>query len=57
MKANVGGLDRVLRAGWAVFFQRPVWAYIRALPPLTGLLCRCSAYTLLGVRTCNSRVK
>lgn len=64
MKVNVGGLDRVLRIlvglaliGWAVFFQGPVWAWIGILPLLTGLARRCPAYTLLGVRTCRSKVE
>lgn len=64
MKVNVGGLDRVLRIlvglaliGWAVFFQGPVWAWIGILPLLTGLVRRCPAYTLLGVRTCRSKVE
>lgn len=64
MQVNVGGLDRVLRIlvglaliGWAVFFQGPVWAWIGILPLLTGLARRCPAYTLLGVRTCRSKVE
>ena len=59
MKANVGGIDRVLRilvglvlialaatgtVGW--------WGWLGVVPLLTGLIGGCPAYSLLGVNTC-----
>ncbi len=56
---NVGGIDRMLRVllgaalvlaalmGWVGW-----WGWIGVVPLLTGLLARCPAYSLLGVRTC-----
>lgn len=58
---NVGGLDRALRVlvgaalvlaallGWV-----GAWGWIGLLPLLTGLLSRCPAYSLLGIRTCRA---
>ncbi|MFL1463639.1 DUF2892 domain-containing protein [Roseococcus sp. DSY-14] len=58
-EANVGGLDRVLRVAIgaalvlaAVMGWIGAWGWIGLLPLLTGLLSRCPAYSLLGVRTC-----
>ncbi len=58
MKANVGGIDKVLRivvglalVAWAVM-GGPVWAWIGVVPLATGLLGWCPAYTLLGIKTC-----
>ena len=59
MKANVGGIDRVLRilvglvllvlaasgtVGW--------WGWMGVVPLVTGLLRFCPLYSLLGLRTC-----
>lgn len=62
MKANVGGIDRILRIVlglalivWTVAFDGPVWAWIGVVPLLTGLFRFCPAYTLLGIRTCPNR--
>jgi hypothetical protein len=59
MKANVGGIDRVLRilvglvllvlaasgaVGW--------WGWLGVVPLVTGLLRFCPLYSLLGLRTC-----
>jgi len=56
---NVGGIDRALRiivgaalVLWALFASGPTWAWIGILPLVTGLLGRCGAYSLLGIRTC-----
>ncbi len=56
---NVGGLDRVLRIliGAALVLAAALgwigaWGWIGLLPLLTGLLARCPAYSLLGIRTC-----
>jgi membrane-associated protease RseP (regulator of RpoE activity) len=58
MKANVGGIDKILRivAGlaliaWAVM-GGPVWAWIGVVPLLTGLVNFCPFYPLLGMSTC-----
>jgi hypothetical protein len=57
MKANVGGIDRILRivAGlaliaWALM-GGPMWAWIGVVPLATGLINFCPLYTLIGVNT------
>lgn len=61
MKANVGGIDKVLRivAGlaliaWAVM-GGPVWSWIGVVPLATGLMGWCPAYPLLGISTCKTK--
>lgn len=58
MKANVGGIDKILRIvvgialiAWALM-GGPVWAWIGILPLVTGTLGWCPAYTLIGLNTC-----
>ncbi|MEW6292202.1 MAG: DUF2892 domain-containing protein [Pseudomonadota bacterium] len=58
MKANVGGIDRILRivvglalVAWALM-GGPVWAWIGAVPLATGLIGFCPVYPLLGMNTC-----
>lgn len=58
MKANVGGIDRILRIaagagliGWALM-GGPVWAWIGIVPLATGLFKFCPFYPLLKVSTC-----
>ena len=58
MKANVGGIDKILRIvvglaliAWAIL-GGPVWAWIGIVPLATGLLGWCPAYTMLGMNTC-----
>ncbi len=59
MKCNVGGIDRVLRiaAGAVVISlafvgpQTP-WAYLGAIPLLTGIFGICPAYFPVGINTC-----
>jgi hypothetical protein len=58
MKANVGGIDRVIRivAGlaliaWALL-GGPVWAWIGVVALATGLMNFCPAWSLLGINTC-----
>jgi hypothetical protein len=58
MKANVGGIDKVLRIAvgtalitWALL-GGPVWAWLGAIPLATGLFNFCGIYTLLGINTC-----
>ena len=60
MKANVGGIDRILRIVvglalivWAAIpsLGGPVWAWIGMVPLVTGLYKFCPAYALLGMKT------
>jgi hypothetical protein len=58
MKANVGGIDRILRIVvglalivWALM-GGPVWAWIGVVPLATGVLKFCPFYPLLGMNTC-----
>ncbi|GAB3456898.1 DUF2892 domain-containing protein [Massilia terrae] len=62
MKANVGGMDRVLRnivgvaligatlAGWI-----GAWGWIGLLPLVTGVFRFCPAYLPFGLRTCERK--
>ena len=59
MKANVGGIDKVLRIGggvalvaWAALLGGPAWAWIGVVPLATGLTGFCPVYPLLGMNTC-----
>ena len=59
MKANVGGMDRVLRivAGLilvvlAVTQVVGPWGYLGLIVLATGVFRFCGAYTLLGINTC-----
>jgi Protein of unknown function (DUF2892) len=60
MRANVGGIDRILRivAGLALIALAAMnvvglWGYIVGGVVLaTGLFRFCGAYTLLGINTC-----
>lgn len=62
MKANVGGIDRVLRilVGaalilWAAVLAGPVWAWIGVVPLATGLIKFCPLYPILGMNTCGTK--
>ncbi len=64
MKANVGGVDRILRivlglALLAMFFMAEgtlkYVGLIGVVPLLTGLVRFCPLYTLLGVSSCPAR--
>lgn len=57
MKANVGGIDRILRIVvglalivWAIL-GGPVWAWIGVVPLATGLVGFCPVYLPLGLST------
>lgn len=59
MRANVGGIDRVVRilAGLAllsltVIGPQTPWGWLGIVPLATGLFRFCPAYTLLGANTC-----
>lgn len=61
MAYNVGGVDRVLRivVGLALMVLTAthtvgIWGWIGMVPLATGLLGRCPAYTLFGIKTCRS---
>ncbi len=59
MKANVGGIDRILRIAvglalivWVAALNGPIWAWIGVVPLATGLFKFCPFYPLLGMNTC-----
>jgi hypothetical protein len=59
MKANVGGIDRILRivAGLvlialAIAGIGTPWTWIGVVPLLTGIVGFCPVYPLLGISTC-----
>lgn len=59
MKANVGGIDRILRIAvgallivLAALNVIGVWGYIGVLLVATGLFRFCPAYSLFGMNTC-----
>jgi hypothetical protein len=59
MKANVGGIDRILRIvgglaliAWALIGGGPAWAWIGVVTLVTGLINFCPAWSLLGINTC-----
>ena len=61
MKANVGGIDRILRIvvglaliAWALL-GGPIWAWIGVVPLGTALIGFCPLYTLLGMNTCPAK--
>jgi membrane-associated protease RseP (regulator of RpoE activity) len=58
MKANVGGIDKMIRIvvgialiTWAAVFAGPVWAWIGVVPLLTGLFNYCPTYALFGCKS------
>ncbi len=61
MKANVGGIDRILRivlgAGliaWGIYAQN--WLGVLGVPLLfSGLMGQCFLYRLFGISTCRVR--
>lgn len=64
MKKNIGNLERIIRivAGLAIIslaFWGPksLWAYLGAVPLLTGLVGWCPPYAMLGISTCKQTAK
>ena len=62
MKANIGTIDRCLRIlagllliGLSLSGVIGAWGWIGLVPLATGIFRFCPAYTLLGIKTCNSR--
>ncbi len=61
MKANVGGIDRILRIvvglaliAWALL-GGPIWAWIGVVPLATALIGFCPLYPLIGMNTCPAK--
>ena len=61
MKANVGGIDRIVRGvagvgliAWALM-GGPVWAWIGVVPLLTAAIGWCPAYVPFGISTCGKK--
>ena len=58
MKANVGGIDRLLRIvlGLAILgagaYFKSYWGLIGFVPLLTGLIRFCTLYPIVGLSTC-----
>lgn len=59
MKANVGGIDRILRilagivlVALAALGKVGVWGWIGVVPLATGLMGWCPLYPLIGLNTC-----
>jgi hypothetical protein len=59
MKANVGGIDKVLRVvagvalvGLAATDTIGMWGWIGVVPLATGLIGWCPLYPMLGLSTC-----
>ena len=62
MKANVGGIDRVLRiiVGLALIVLAATgtvgwWGWLGIVPLLTGVVGWCPPYALLGFNTCKMK--
>ena len=62
MKANVGGIDRILRIAvgallivLAALNVIGAWGYIGIVPILTGLFRFCPVYMPFGISTCSPR--
>ncbi|MBM6444004.1 YgaP family membrane protein [Pseudomonas mohnii] len=62
MKANIGTIDRSLRIlagllliGLSLSGVIGAWGWIGLVPLATGIFRFCPVYTLLGIKTCNSR--
>ncbi|MDS4040835.1 MAG: DUF2892 domain-containing protein [Candidatus Competibacter sp.] len=61
MQVNVGNSDRIIRivAGLGLIALAATgtvgaWGWIGVVPLLTGVFRFCPAYTVLGIKTCNT---
>lgn len=59
MKKNIGSAERVIRVvaglailSLAVIGPKSPWAFLGAVPLLTGLIGWCPPYAVLGISTC-----
>lgn len=59
MKANVGGIDRILRIvaglvliGLTVTGTIGMWGWLGVVPLATGVIGWCPPYAILGFNTC-----
>jgi len=59
MKANVGGIDRILRIVVGLLLVMLAargsvgsWGYLGLIVLATGVFSFCGAYTVLGINTC-----
>lgn len=62
MKSNEGTIDRALRVivgagilSLAFIGPQTPWAYLGAIPLITGLVGWCPVYALFGLNTCGMR--
>ncbi len=62
MKANVGGIDRLLRVavglaliGLAATGTIGVWGWLGVLPLATGVIGWCPPYAIFGWNTCSAK--
>jgi len=62
MKANVGGIDRILRIaiglvliGLAATNTVGWWGWLGIVPLATGLIGWCPPYAIFGLSTCKTR--
>ena len=62
MKANIGGIDRILRIvvglvlmGLAYNHTIGVWGWIGVVPLATGAVGFCALYSMLGINTCPTK--
>jgi hypothetical protein len=63
MKANVGGIDRIIRIGaGAVLVALAAtgtvgwWGWLGAVPLATGLMGWCPPYAMFGFSTCPAKI-
>lgn len=64
MKANVGGVDRVLRIvaglvllGLAATGTVGWWGWLGTIPLATGLVGWCPPYAIFGISTCKMKAR
>ncbi len=62
MKANVGGIDQILRIIVSIALVVAVgtgllgaWAWVGVIPLATGLMRFCPLYPILGISTCSKK--